>query len=101
TTMRANVSSQLDALLKTEAAMLETWLRIQESNAITQASDQDLRNDVYRLLETAAAPGGSNAAAANPDLAAARESLRKQLQPALTAQHYEGFAILDRSRTVL
>ena len=101
-TMRANVSSQLEALLKTEAAMLETWLKIQESNAITQASDQDLRDDIYRLLESPAVAGkAASAAAAGPEIAAVRESIRKQLQPALTAHHYEGFAILDRNRVVL
>src|SRR5436190_9455731 len=101
TTMRANVSSQLDALLKTEAAMLETWLKIQESNAMTQAADQGLRDDVYKLLEMPVAPGGANAAAANPEVVALRESIRKQIRPTLTAHHYEGFAILDRNRTVL
>ena len=29
-TMKANLSSQLETLLRTEAAMLETWLKIQE-----------------------------------------------------------------------
>lgn len=100
-TMKANVSSQLEALLKTEAAMLETWLKIHESNAMTQAADQGLRNDVYRLLELPTVPAGENAAALSPEAAALRESIRKQIRPTLTAHHYEGFAILDRNKTVL
>jgi tRNA A-37 threonylcarbamoyl transferase component Bud32 len=102
TTMRANVSSQLEALLKTEAAMLETWLKIQESNAMTQASDQGVREDIYRLLDQPAVVSGSSASVvASPEVVALRESLRKQLQPALMAHHYEGFAVLDRNRMVI
>ena len=102
TTMRANVSSQLEALLKTEAAMLETWLKIQESNAMTQASDQGVREDIYRLLDQPAVVSGSSASVvASPEVVALRESLRKQLQPALMAHHYEGFVVLDRNRTVV
>lgn len=102
TTMKANLSSQLSALLNTEAAMLETWLKIQESNATTHASDQRIREDVYRLLEDATPASGSPApGASDTNVLPVRESLRKHLQPALTAHHYEGFAIFDRNRTVL
>jgi eukaryotic-like serine/threonine-protein kinase len=101
-TMKENVASQLEALLKTEAAMLETWLKIQESNAITHASDKELREDVYRLLELpAAAKTLTEATESATDAAALRESVRRQLQPALTAHHYEGYAVLDRNSIVL
>ncbi|QDT52562.1 Serine/threonine-protein kinase PknB [Caulifigura coniformis] len=103
-TMKQNLSSQLEALLKTEAAMLETWLKIQESNAVQHANDQDFREDVYKLLDFPSLTSGSSspeALSTNAEAAALRESLRKDLQPALTAHRYEGFAILDRTRTVL
>ncbi len=101
TTMKANLASQLEALLKTEAAMLETWLKIQESNATTHASDQRVREDVYRLLEFAMpTPGQTSAPETSIDILKVRESLRKHLQPAMAAHHYEGFAVLDRNRVV-
>jgi len=102
TTMKANVSSQLEALLKTEAAMLETWLKIQESNAVTHGSDQGVRENVYRLLETpAAASAVPDASGATAQVVAAREALRKELQPAMTAHGYDGYAVLDRNRVVI
>jgi len=101
-TMKANVASQLDGLLKVEAAMLETWLKIQESNASTQAGDQEVREVVYQLLEKLTGNRPQRGDAGNSDVVAElRESLRKQLQPGLQAHHYEGFVVLDRMRTVL
>jgi serine/threonine protein kinase len=97
-TMKANLASQLQTLLNTESAMLETWLQVQESNATTLAADQRIRDDVYKLLEASETTALEKPSLVDSPL---RASLTKSLMPSLSAHHYEGFIVLDRSRRVL
>ena len=42
-TMKASLQSELQTLLNIERSMLETWLKVQESNAESLANDQQVR----------------------------------------------------------
>src|SRR6185295_5058716 len=42
-TMKASLRSQLQTLLSVEKSMVETWLKVQESNAESLANDQQIR----------------------------------------------------------
>src|SRR3954464_4029505 len=46
-TMRDNLQSQLQSLIDLEAAMLETWSHVQESNAESMANSVDIRQIIY------------------------------------------------------
>src|SRR3954470_15056622 len=63
-TMKASLRSQLLTLLSVERSMVETWLKVQESNAESLANDQQIREVAAQLL-TATQPSmdGGDAAA--------------------------------------
>src|SRR4029079_8020509 len=42
-TMKASLRSQLQTLLSVERSMVDTWLKVQESNAESLANDQQVR----------------------------------------------------------
>jgi eukaryotic-like serine/threonine-protein kinase len=49
-TMRQNLQSQLETLLNVERSMLETWLKVQESNAESLANAPHVREITSQLL---------------------------------------------------
>src|SRR5262249_27870529 len=49
-TMQASLRSQLQTLLSVEKSMVETWLKVQESNAESLANDQQIREIAAQLL---------------------------------------------------
>src|SRR4051794_39414874 len=49
-TMKASLRSQLLTLLSVERSMVETWLKVQESNAESLANDQQIREVAAQLL---------------------------------------------------
>src|SRR5215207_4760184 len=59
TTMRDGLESQLQTLLDLETAMLNTWYKVQQSNAQSIANGLDFRQTVYPLLELHDASGGA------------------------------------------
>src|SRR5438445_10119831 len=48
-TMKASLNSQLQTLLGVERSMIETWLKVQESNAESLANDQQIREVAGQL----------------------------------------------------
>ena len=58
-TMKENVASQLQTLLNAEAAMLEKWFQVQSTNAETVANDLEVRETIYRLLQTSEGVGAA------------------------------------------
>ncbi len=55
TTMRDDLKSQLQTVVDLEAAMLNTWYRVQQSNAESLANSVDVRQSIYPLLDAPAA----------------------------------------------
>ena len=81
TTMREGLQSELQTLVDVEAAMLETWYQVQESNAESLANNVDIRQTIYPLLETTVNEDETAADTADT----LRAKLDKSLGPALTA----------------
>jgi hypothetical protein len=96
TTMREQLQSELQTVVDLEAAMLETWYKVQRSNAESLANNVDVRQSIYPLLET---PLDANAAAT--DAAALRAKLDKSLGPSITAHRYDGYLVADKKRRIV
>ncbi len=97
-TMKSNLRSQLQTLLNVESAMLESWARVQTSNATTLANDPQVRESVYQLLAQAE-PG--QAAVDAKAVAGAQQQLRKRLAPSLSSQGYVGYLVADKTRRMI
>lgn len=91
-TMKDSVRSDLETLLRVEVAMLEKWLHSQESNAESLANDSTTRALVKLLL----AAGGDPVA----DLDATLKSLDEAMAPAMASQGYDGYFIVDKTKTI-
>ena len=104
TTMRDSLQSQLQTIVDLEAAMLETWSHVQESNALSLANNIDIRHTVYPLLDAAIATNQdvpNDPHAAKDDTAALRAKLEKSLGPALTAHNYNGYIVVDKKKRIV
>src|SRR5664279_659345 len=53
-TMEDNLRSELQTLLTVERAMLEKWLKVQESSAVSLANNSEIRKTVTQLLASSA-----------------------------------------------
>ncbi|HZL87534.1 MAG TPA: serine/threonine protein kinase [Pirellulaceae bacterium] len=104
-TMRANLQSQLETLLNVERSMLETWLKIQESNAESLANDQQVRETAAQILSAsgpvaAAAPTTTGSpAAANLDSLHAR--LAQELSPGMSAHNFIRYILADKQQRIV
>jgi len=97
-TMKSNLSSQLQTLLNVETAMLETWLQIQTSNAESLANDARIRESVYKLLPDAGVATQIDAAQGDGEIHLA---LQKQLGPAMTSHDYVGYFVSDKTKRIV
>lgn len=112
-TMKDNLQSQLETLLGVETAMLQTWFKVQEANAQTQANDPQVRDHVQsilKLVDTEETPAPSSIAAGGAPVNVAGASLRtsplhvalrKELAPAMSTHDYYGYVLADKSGTIL
>jgi serine/threonine protein kinase len=90
-TMRESLLSQLSTVLHLETSMLETWFKVQTSNAESAANSLAVRKLAYPLLEQDE----------KEEFADLREQLDKALGPALTAHGYVGFFLVNKEQTVV
>ncbi len=95
-TIKSSLMAELKAFVEIESQMIESWRRVQLSNAEALASSLAVRGVVYKMLaaETASGEGA-------PIDAAIRLELKKQLAPAMTSHHYEGYFVVDRTYRIL
>jgi serine/threonine protein kinase len=113
-TMQGSLESELNTLLKIERSMLETWLKIQESNSQSLANDGQVRDTVAQIIAasrpavaTAEAPTveSPTAGAADPvairQLPALRELLVQELSPGMSAHNFVGFIVADKEQQIL
>jgi tRNA A-37 threonylcarbamoyl transferase component Bud32 len=98
TTMKDNLTSQLQTLLNVETAMLETWMRIQASNAETQANATQTRELTSKLL-TLIDP--TNTMPQPLKTSPLHRDLSKFLAPSMSAHDYHGYILADKSMKVL
>lgn len=109
-TMKASLQSELETLLNIERAMLETWLKIQESNAESLANDQQVRLTAEQILaatqpaSTLLPPTGGDAAAPSTppsDLAALHVRLEKELSPGMSAHNFVRYILVDKQQRIV
>ncbi|MFN9721350.1 MAG: hypothetical protein ACK58L_21845, partial [Planctomycetota bacterium] len=112
-TIEDNLSSQMQALLNVEAAMLQTWFEVQESNAQSAANSLRVREMAYQLLQDEHADG-SALVKADPDAVASSSSpvvsrgslaevhanLRHELSPIMSSHQYIGYILADKDRRI-
>ncbi|MDZ4659449.1 MAG: serine/threonine protein kinase [Bythopirellula sp.] len=96
TTMRESLESQLGTILHLQTSMLETWFKVQKSNAESSANSLEIRKLAYPLIEADGTPQDS--AESNAEL---RINLGKALGPALTAHDYDGFLLVNKASTIV
>jgi len=94
-TMRENLRSQLKTLNDVEVAMLRTWLNAHENNAMSVASDSDVR----QLVETLLADEKDSEVPPADKEAVARQ-IARQLRPELSSHDYESFVIGTKSELI-
>jgi len=109
-TMKEGLRSQLDTLLRVERSMLETWLKLQESNAESLANDQQVREIIAQILSaaeatidsTTAAPAEAPSAATNrPARPALNARLAQELSPGMAAHSFVRYILADKQHRIL
>lgn len=96
-TMKANLRSELQTLLRVEKVMVERWMATQERNAEAMANGAETRRIVDQLLLAIKENGQGTDPAAVTKL---REELANSLGPSMTSHHYIGFVLVDRNHKV-
>jgi tRNA A-37 threonylcarbamoyl transferase component Bud32 len=92
-TMRESLISQLGTVLHLETSMLETWFKVQESNAESSANSLQIRELAYPLLDQSEITPEKSA-----ELLA---KLGKALGPAMTAHGYDGYLLISKSNMIV
>jgi serine/threonine protein kinase len=104
-TMQGSLHSQLETLLTIERSMLETWLKVQESNAQSLANDQQIREVAAQLL-AASQPAidtgdGPVESSQPPSLAALNARLGQELGPGIQAHQFVSYFLADKQFRIL
>jgi serine/threonine protein kinase len=112
-TIRDNLQSQLHTLVSVERSMLETWLKVQESNAESLANDQHIRETVAQLLAGAPStidgqprPATESPATAAPVPAAAvpaalHARLAQELASGMSAHQFVSYFVADKNQQIV
>jgi eukaryotic-like serine/threonine-protein kinase len=106
-TMKASLQSELQTLLDIERSMLETWLKIQESNAQSLANDQQVRETAAQII-TASQPALPATGDAEPVETAAQSTpivlharLAQELSPGMTAHNFSRYILADKQQRIV
>lgn len=103
-TMKENLQSELETLLGVERSMLEKWMKIQESNALTVANDSHIRKIIIDLIALRLHPKGNQFESqpiVGPTLAELISKLEKELEPAMAAHGFVGYDVVNKSMEVV
>jgi eukaryotic-like serine/threonine-protein kinase len=103
-TMKASLQSELETLLSIERSMLETWLKIQESNAESLANDQQVRQTVEQILrgaQPAAIPPGGAAGETPPAPGDLHARLTQELSPGMSAHNFHRYILADKQQRIV
>lgn len=109
-TMKASLRSQLHTLLNVERSMVETWLRVQETNAESLANDRQIREVAAELL-TATLPriegpaepaaGPQPAAKSSPSVAALNAKLAQELGPGMSSHDFVSYFVANKEQMII
>lgn len=115
-TMRESLRSQLETLVNVETSMLQTWLKVQESNAESLANDGDVRQIAAELLaasqpllaptddeSSSASPENASPppALSRPNLAILHSRLANELGPGMSSHNFVGYVLADKDHRIL
>src|SRR6185295_5734376 len=78
-TMENTLRSQLQTLLTVERSMLEKWLKVQESSALTLANSRPIRDTIGRILAAGEEAGRDSGEKSTSERASAMADLQMQL----------------------
>jgi serine/threonine protein kinase len=95
-TMKQNVSEQLQSMLRVEAAMLVNWYESQIDNANVIATDPDIRAAALRIINEDAA---GKITPSNLDVEIGE--ITTMIRPSLESHEYSGYIIADREGKVI
>lgn len=95
--LRANVASQLQAILDADLAALDVWLNMQRHRAQDTASDPELAAAAEQVLPLAARDATDVEIVHAPQQAA----LRKMLTGTMSGRGYVGFIVSDRQGRII
>jgi serine/threonine protein kinase len=96
--MKQDLQSELQTLLRVEAAMLERWAQEQGANSQLAANDRAIREHIYALLNQQDADPPETAARPPEEV---RRQLRRELAPFLSTYDYFGYFIADKSKRII
>lgn len=99
-TMKENLKSQLQTLLNVEVAMIENWLHVQTSNCTALSNDLTVRESVYKLIENDETDANQETTVPQSK-AEIRQHLGKVIGPTLSAHHYVGYFVADKTRRII
>ncbi len=105
-TMKENLRAELQTLVSVERAMVETWLKTQESNAESLANDQQIREVAAQLLAvTEPAADETDGPTANGRPAVSVSSLRarltSELGPGMSSHEFVSFFLANKRQKVI
>lgn len=95
-TMKHSIRSELQTLLNVQTSMLETWLRVQQAGALSEANDRQVREAVEQLVQFDESPPAD--AKALPELMA---QLTRDLSPGMTSHDFVGYFVTNREQKIL
>lgn len=97
-TIKGNVSSGLQTLVRLETEMLRKWFFVQESTAETLANDSQVRQNIYQIIQGFDTSETSSGIALDSEL---HKQLRSELGPAMSSHHYAGYLVADKTKRVV
>ncbi len=107
-TMKESLQSQLQTTLNIERSMLETWLKVQESNAESLANDKHVRDVAAELLAEAHTTVGSDASqsgqlpqAVRPNTSALHSRLNQELSTGMSAHGFGRYILVDKQQRII
>jgi eukaryotic-like serine/threonine-protein kinase len=104
-TMENTLRSQLQTLLTVERSMLEKWLKVQESTAVTLANSQSVRQTIVQLVAAQSDVPASGAAAPTNEsakaVAEAHVRLTKELEPGMSSHDFIGYVVADKQLRIV
>jgi tRNA A-37 threonylcarbamoyl transferase component Bud32 len=103
-TIKGSLRSELQTLLNVERAMLETWLKVQESNAESLANDRlvrEIAEEMVRANQPLATAGSRDADAASPTAATLHQGLAQELSAGMSAHNFTRYILADKQQRIV
>ena len=108
-TMRNSLKSELTTLLSVERAMLEKWFKVQETNVLTLANDQQVRRTVVQLIAASKLPVSSSGTTIDskssiendPSATELQAVLKDELEASMSSHDFIDFVLADKQQRII